>query len=160
MDRWQLQWPLSWIRWGVLCAKLLGRKYWALLVYIELIVLWINWLRWSYLLVDLVLSWWSHSSSGSLLELQVVVRVKGLKIEENGEENVYLYCQQDWWQVGPGADALLGSHMTCDYLHSVDICSLELNIVAGLVPFSSFCIFLQVTCSHFCVFHSAAAFFC
>ena len=86
--------------------------------------------------------------------------MKGLKINENSEENVYLYCQQDWWQVGPGADVLLGNHMTCDCLHSVDTCSLDSNIVTGPVPFSSFCIFLQVTGSHFCAFHSAVAFFC
>ena len=86
--------------------------------------------------------------------------MKGLEIEKESDENVYLYCQQDWWQVGPGADTLLGSHMTCDYLHSVDICSLDSNIVAGLVPFSSFCICLQVAGSHFCVFHSVVAFFC
>ena len=88
------------------------------------------------------------------------VEVKGLEIKENSEKNVYLYCQQDWWQVGPGADALLGSHVTCDYLHSVDICSLDSNIVAGLVPFSSFHVFLQVTCSHFHVLRSIVAFFC
>ena len=69
--------------------------------------------------------------------------MKGLKIKENSEKNVFLYCQQDWWQVGPGADALLGSHVTCDCLCSVDICSLDLNIVAGLVPFSSFAFFFR-----------------
>ena len=89
-----------------------------------------------------------------------VVGVKDLKIEENSEEKVYLYCQQDWWQVGPGDDVLLGNHMTCDCLHSVDTCSLDLNIVAGLVPFPSFHVFLQVTGSHFHAFHSSVAFFC
>ena len=72
---------------------------------------------------------------------------------------MYLYCQQDWWQVGPGADVLLGNHVTCGCLHSVVIFSLDLNIVAGLVPFSSFHIFLQVAGSHFCAFHSVVAFF-
>ena len=44
--------------------------------------------------------------------------------------------------------------------NSVDTCSLDLSIVAGLVPFSSFHVFLQVTGSHFHAFHSAVAFFC
>ena len=86
--------------------------------------------------------------------------MKDLKIEENSEENVYLYCQQDWWQVAPGVDLLLDNHLTCDCLHSVNTCSLDLNIVAGLVPSFSFHVFLQVGGSHFCAFHSAVAFFC
>ena len=86
--------------------------------------------------------------------------MKDLEIEKRNGENVYLCCQQDWWQVGPGADALLGSHMTCDCLHSVDICSLDSNIVAGLVPFSRFHVCLQVTGSHSRVVHSLVVFFC
>ena len=33
-------------------------------------------------------------------------------------DNVYLYCQQDCYQVEPGAVASWDNHMSCDHLHS------------------------------------------
>ena len=62
--------------------------------------------------------------------------------------------------MAPGVDVLLDNHVTCDHLHSAGTCSLDSNIAAGLVPSSSFCVFLHVAGSNFCVFHSAVAFFC